>query len=250
VSRKNISDFTGNKDRAVVRELRAAGKTYSDSWKKQMYPGMASTSSIVSYDFNSGKTPVNYKSYCYEEHKPLPLPGTDKVIYGGSCTNPVVKDADVYVGFEMGMLRTSRGYPWNGAREVLFKIQDMSVPQDVPNFRKLVEWVKDHLDAGRKVHVGCLGGHGRTGMFLAALVSLYGEPDAITYVREHYCKKAVESSQQVEFLKKEYGVTPVQAAKVIYGKSYSHSGSQGVSSNSRPSTKNRLFKAIGGRSVW
>lgn len=248
MSRKNISDFTGNKDRAVVRELRAAGNRYSDSWKSQMYPGSTSTSSIVNYDFQSnGKTAVSYKSSCYEGHKPMPLPGTDKVIYGGSCLNPAVKDADVYVGFDMGMRRTSLSYPWNGAREVLFKVPDLGIPPDAPNYRKLVEWVKAHIDEGRKVHVGCIGGHGRTGLFLAALVSLYGEKDAITYVRQHYCKKAVESSQQVEFLHSEYGVTTVAAAKFSSGKSYSHTGGS-LAGNS--STKNRLFKAIGGRSVW
>ena len=42
-------------------------------------------------------------------------------------------------------------------------------------------------------------------MFLAAVVSAFGEKDAINYVRTHYCKRAVESDAQVEFLGRHFG---------------------------------------------
>jgi hypothetical protein len=42
-----------------------------------------------------------------------------------------------------------------------------------------------------------------------------GIEDAITYVREHYCKKAVESSTQVAFLHKQYGIKVVPGSRNV-----------------------------------
>ena len=150
---------------------------------------------------------------CYHSHPALKLPGSDKVIYGGSCNNPAVKDADVYIGFDAGMPVTPRAWPWTPGVEFLFPIRDMNAPTDSGAFASLVAWVKAEVDAGTKVHCGCIGGHGRTGTFLAALVSVYGEKDAIAYVRQHYCKRAVESASQIDFLAQHYGVTKVAATK-------------------------------------
>ena len=150
---------------------------------------------------------------CHKSHPALKLPGTELVIHGGSCCNPVVTDADVYIGFDSGMQRTSARFPWNSGTEVYFKINDMSPPDDAVEFAKLVSWTKTQLEAGKKVHAGCIGGHGRTGTFLAALVSAFGEKDAIAYVRKHYCEKAVESSGQVKFLGKHFDVIPAPGHK-------------------------------------
>jgi hypothetical protein len=151
---------------------------------------------------------------CYTSHPALVLPGPEKwQIWGGSCIAPAVKDADVYIGFDQGMTFSARAWPWKKGHEFLFAIRDMQAPDDEAEFRKLVGWVIRQLQEGKKIHVGCIGGHGRTGTFLAALVATLGEADAITYVREHYCKKAVEASAQVAFLTQHFGVTPAEATK-------------------------------------
>lgn len=169
------------------------------------------------YDFiNKGKSSMTPIKRCYETHPPLPIPGTALVIYGGSCSRPVVEDADVYIGFDSSMQLTSRSWPWTPQHEVYFPITDMSVPKHVGDFKKLLDWTRVQLEAGRKVHCGCIGGHGRTGMFLSALVSLYGEADAITYVRKNYCHKAVESTTQVDFLHKHFGIVKAQGTKSSY----------------------------------
>lgn len=150
---------------------------------------------------------------CYESHPALPVEtlGSGVVIYGGSCLKPIVKDADVYIGFDSGMQRIVQ-FPWDEKQivEVYYPIVDRSIPQNPENFRKLVEWTLLQLSAGKKVHAGCIGGHGRTGTFLSALIGMTGEKDAIEYVRSHYCKKAVESQVQVDFLVKQYGVNPAK----------------------------------------
>lgn len=58
---------------------------------------------------------------------------------------------------------------------------------------------------GERVEVGCMGGHGRTGTFLAAVVLLADPnmtPDgAVAWVRKNYCSKAVEDRSQEYWLK-------------------------------------------------
>jgi hypothetical protein len=152
---------------------------------------------------------------CYHSHKPLPLvDGLE--IHGGSGNDPAIEDADVYIGFDGGSRRSSRQYPWKKTVEFHFKIVDMQAPADPAEFKKLVKWTITQLKAGKKVHAGCIGGHGRTGTFFAALVKeMLGIEDAIQYVRDNYCKKAVESKSQVDFLVKHYGVKPAKPAKTV-----------------------------------
>lgn len=149
---------------------------------------------------------------CYEGHPPLVI-GEFK-IWGGSCITPVVTDADIYVGFDFGMRKDDRAYPWVEGDSFLFPIADMGVPANLTQFTKLLEYLWANLEAGKKIHIGCIGGHGRTGMVLAALVTMMtGEKDSIAYVRANYCPKAVESKAQVDWLAKHFGITPAQPTK-------------------------------------
>lgn len=149
---------------------------------------------------------------CYESHPPLKI-GEYK-IFGGSCAYPVVKDADVYVGFDLSMNRGEMDYPWTPGTSFLFYIPDMGVPHDREGFKSLVYWLKDQLVEGKKVHIGCIGGHGRTGMVLSALVKhMTGIEDSTSYVRKHYCHKAVESQAQIEFLYQVFGVKRISPTK-------------------------------------
>ncbi len=58
------------------------------------------------------------------------------------------------------------------------------------------------LEAGKKVLVFCMAGHGRTGTFLGSLIALLETPeqtpDPIAAVRERHCPKAVETITQAE----------------------------------------------------
>lgn len=153
-------------------------------------------------------------SRCYESHPALILKD-DLKIYGGSCITPVIKDADVYIGFDSGMKRSDRGFPWEPkpeveALDVYMHISDGAAPKDLINFNKLLEWTAQQIESGKKVHVGCIGGHGRTGTFLAALVYVMtGRKDAGAYVREAYCKKVIETTEQVNFLFNKFGIEKV-----------------------------------------
>lgn len=151
---------------------------------------------------------------CFHDHPPYEIaPGI--MIYGGSCGTPAVEDADVYIGFDGSMRGTNAGYPWNdGPVEVYFPITDMSVPKDLEEFKKMLVWTEAQLKAGKKVHAGCIGGHGRTGTFFAALRKhMTGDEDATQHVRTNYCKKVVESETQVNWLNEHFGIKKVEATK-------------------------------------
>jgi len=79
-------------------------------------------------------------------------------------------------------------------------MKDMSVVP--PNFYQFVKTLIKFLDAGNKVLVYCMGGHGRTGSILAALIALLepGVRDVVDEVRKRYCEHAVESNGQKEAL--------------------------------------------------
>ena len=174
---------------------------------------------------------------CLDKHPPLKI--GEYVIYGGSCSSPRCKDADVYIGFDSSMQSTAKGFPWTAGHEIYFRVPDQSVPTDVANYHKLVEWTAAQLIDGRKVHVGCIGGHGRTGMFLSALVKhMLGDEDATTYVRKHYCDKSVESQAQVDFLHREFGIKRVEPHKFKVPAAVNPKGNSSISWSKSGTTTN------------
>ena len=149
------------------------------------------------------------KRPCYETHPVLELfKGT---ISGGSCVYPEL-NVDYTIGFDYHMTMPMPLLPWQTRmrrpQEVFFPIADQRVPEGVcvEEYKHLVRWGVTQLKAAYDLHAGCLGGHGRTGLYLAALVAEGKlDPDPIGWVRKHYCPKAVESLVQVQFLVKHYG---------------------------------------------
>lgn len=149
---------------------------------------------------------------CYHSHPPLKIGAYE--VYGGSCSAPVIKDADVYVGLDYAMAEHPQRFPWVPGEAIHFRITDGSAPRDVKNFLKLIDYLQAQIEAGKRVHIGCIGGHGRTGLVLAALVKqMTGEQDAVTYVRNHYCKRVVESQPQINFLHKHFGIKKTEPSK-------------------------------------
>jgi len=162
--------------------------------------------------FINGKGKNNKR--CYTYHKPLKF--DDGVLLGASCSSPR-SGYDIYIGLDWGMEFNHSNYPWQaekeGIVEFLFKIPDRGVPRSPKLFKELVNWICIQLHGGKKIHIGCIGGHGRTGLVIAAVKAVWDdELDAINWVRDNYCKKAVESRKQVKFLGKYFGI---KAAKAI-----------------------------------
>ena len=79
---------------------------------------------------------------------------------------------------------------------------DFGVPADPAAVSAALRSLLARARGGEWVELGCLGGHGRTGTALACLAILCELPpsDAVTWVRENYCSKAVETGQQEAFV--------------------------------------------------
>ena len=182
------------------------GKRYSSSGNMNNGAGMQEWKAGLTSSFSS-KIPR-----CYESHPVLSILGGK--IVGGACSAPLVNDSHIHIGFDHSMALTARRFPWSPGTEFLYPITDMQAPDHPESFAKLVDYILAELAAGKKIHLGCIGGHGRTGTVLAAVVAKgMGIKDAITWVRENYCVKAVESKAQVDFLVKNFGVKPIQGHK-------------------------------------
>lgn len=97
-------------------------------------------------------------------------------------------------------------------RDVHLPIHDFSVPEDERAVKyALIDTFKAAID-GKQVYVGCMGGWGRTGLFLALMAKAAGIASPVDYVRENYTPKAVETREQYTYVK-QFDVSTVQ--KVI-----------------------------------
>lgn len=154
-----------------------------------------------------------------EPKPPLPvvIHGKTVEIFGGSCHSPKFDNIAVYVSLDEKQPVYDWEQPWNKNEEakihIRFPIKDMFIPRHADTFTEALEYVSQALYEDKRVHVGCIGGHGRTGTFLAALVQMnmsdlleQEDISAIDYVRDNYSIHAVETTAQVVFLNKVFGV--------------------------------------------
>lgn len=82
-----------------------------------------------------------------------------------------------------------------------YPIRDYSIlPDDVAT--QAVTKIVSALENKKKVGIFCLGGHGRTGYLACLVLGALDYADPIRYVRENYCKLAVESNEQIKQIAK------------------------------------------------
>jgi hypothetical protein len=80
---------------------------------------------------------------------------------------------------------------------------DGGLPTDPEGIVATLRSLHGRAAAGQRLEVGCLGGHGRTGVALACMAVVAGVPagDAVAYVRQRYCAGAVETEEQAAFVR-------------------------------------------------
>lgn len=74
----------------------------------------------------------------------------------------------------------------------------------VSRLMPVLKWAADNLATeGVNIEIGCMGGHGRTGTFVASLLAYMGmRPDkAIKRVRTAYCESAIETPAQEKMIR-------------------------------------------------
>ena len=93
-------------------------------------------------------------------------------------------------------------YAGAGVSLLRFPIDDMGVPASGAEFSAFLQQIGARMAAGEGVYVHCLAGVGRTGLALACLLVLAGEPAAaaVAAVRARYKPEAVETEAQRKFV--------------------------------------------------
>jgi protein-tyrosine phosphatase len=87
---------------------------------------------------------------------------------------------------------------------VIYPWPDLGIPRDPRRFKRALRWMLEQASGGRRVEVGCAGGHGRTGTTLAGLLVLQGMSprEAVRRVRRSYCDEAIESPEQTAMIRR------------------------------------------------
>ena len=154
------------------------------------------------------------RASCFTQHPLVTIPhstGTPLHVYGGNYRHPA-DDADILIALESAGYRRDlyANFPWTKRDAFLFPIVNNGVP-NISDLRNLLDWLEEELLKGRVAHIGCIGGHGRTGLVLSALWNqCTGDANSTAILRETYCHKAVESAAQVDYLEKHFGIEPVK----------------------------------------
>ena len=104
-----------------------------------------------------------------------------------------VPDLGVYL-----LGRRPEPVPWE---ERWVRWPDFRLPSDPAQLRAVLTEVWERV-ADERVELACAGGTGRTGTALACFAVLDGVPpeDAVTFVRQHYRPRAVETPAQRRFV--------------------------------------------------
>lgn len=101
--------------------------------------------------------------------------------------------------------------PWDDGWDAEYDREFWEIlAHDLLEFAELPEFVQ-HPDGPQyaRLLIACIGGHGRTGTALSILASLWGivpdGEDPVKWVRQRYCKKAVENNRQLDYIEKMTG---------------------------------------------
>lgn len=96
--------------------------------------------------------------------------------------------------------------------DISIPTEDFSVP-DVSDMKQGLMEALEHLSQGRDIYVGCMGGIGRTGLFMGVMAKLlddynretepltYVRMDPVAYVRQNYISHAIETREQQDYVR-------------------------------------------------
>ena len=100
--------------------------------------------------------------------------------------------------------------------DVWVPIPDFGVPDNHVTVMKALETTLRMAMRGKRIWVGCAGGYGRTGLFLALLAKCCRVDDPVGYVRAKYNERAIETVQQSDYVRK-FDVSPLRRKLWFWG---------------------------------
>lgn len=84
--------------------------------------------------------------------------------------------------------------------DVWLPIEDFGIPNNDDDVREAMVEAFEAALCGEDVYIGCMGGFGRTGLFLSLMTKAAGYPDPVGYVRKKYTSLAVETGEQKRYV--------------------------------------------------
>jgi Swiss Army Knife protein, DSP-PTPase phosphatase domain len=128
---------------------------------------------------------------CQHTEDPVTFPDGTRVLASGWLERRSDAPAP-----DFGLYLDPSWAPWWPA--VALEWPDFSVPADAEVADAEIRSAFARARRGERVEVACVGGHGRTGTVLACMAVLAGVPgpEAVEWVRAHYCRRAVQEPAQ------------------------------------------------------
>lgn len=85
---------------------------------------------------------------------------------------------------------------------IIWPWPDHSTPLNKKQFFRVIKILHKLARSGKRIEIGCVGGHGRTGTAAALFLILEGltATKAIRYIHSQYCPSAIESVSQMELI--------------------------------------------------
>jgi len=119
-------------------------------------------------------------------------------VFGGRFRN--------YVSGTRRLVGVKMAQEVNHPHECSVPTKDFSIPSE-GDMKKGILFALRAFSAGSDVYAGCMGGIGRTGLFMGCMAKVMqdfynGEfSDPVDYVRENYRSRAIETPAQEEFVR-------------------------------------------------
>jgi protein-tyrosine phosphatase len=226
------------------------------SWQSNNYGG--------SYGFGGGGSMTGYTRH---QHDGKAAFNVGRVFIGGGSDSGIHADeADVLVDLTAGkwVHKVESSGVWSGdfgalndyiEKECEYIGMDWpdgsAPPMPIGFFKEIVDACTakaEREDRDINLVFACMGGHGRTGSALAAVLIAckgYTAAKAIEYVREHHCTKACETSVQMAWLCKAagQGETQKDAGFPLHSYSNEYGGKSAGGDKSKSKSKSKSKKA-------
>lgn len=187
----------GKHTRKYRKQARQERRKAKKEGKVQVIPSQATKSQVPAKTSVKAATPITINGYTgrrFCHNGPIEIyPG----LYLGSLaeSTEMACFCDILVP-----LAECYGSIWDkGFRGEIwyYPTRDYNVlPEDVAD--QAVSRIIEALENKKKVGIFCLGGHGRTGYLACLVLGALDYADPIRYVRDNYCKLAVESNEQIK----------------------------------------------------
>lgn len=184
-----------------------------------------------------GTTGDNYWD-CHKGNVPIFEKDGVTILGGGYSRDAKPRDVDIVIDLADNVPSSwsnfipngwkSKSLAW-GPTVLYLTIKDFNAPTRITKEFWVALWEDLKAQAPCKVLVLCQGGHGRTGLvvtclMMAAEFEVGKDINPLRWLREHYCKKAVESQIQLEYVGEMWDIAYVKKPITSSYTSPYHSG--------------------------